>query len=275
MRAPIRGRPRRGGIYFRLLVLLAALGSLAALAWMLLLPVWITHEIHARTGFDARVASLACNPFTGRLTIRGLVLANPAQFPLGDFVQLRELRAVGDLRSLLSGPVTLDELVLDVRRLVLVRRADGRSNAGLFAQNLGLMAAQPSGPIPPAIPAAPPAPARKFLLRHFTLRFDQLTLADYTGPSPDVHDYRLMLDQQYENVTDSKQLLVPDVLRRVAAGNLGPGLGRLVPGELGRALGDAARQAAVSGEALLKDAGGQATDLLRGLRERLEESRKP
>jgi hypothetical protein len=48
-----------------------------------------------------------------------------------------------------------------------------------------------------------------------------------------------------------------------------------VPGELGRALGDAARQAAVSGEALLKDAGEQATDFLRGLRERLEETRKP
>jgi hypothetical protein len=52
-------------------------------------------------------------------------------------------------------------------------------------------------------------------------------------------------------------------------------LGRLVPGDLGRALGESARETAKSGEALLKDAGGTATDFLRGLREKLEESKKP
>ena len=290
MRAPTRERSRRGGIYFRLLVALAAVFALAALAWMLLLPIWVTSQIQARTGFDANVASLSCNPFTGRLTIRGLVLTNPPGFSTDDFVQLREFRAEGDLLSLFSERITLDELVLDVRRLALVRRADGLSNAELFEQNLGLIAreapsvraaqakaaATPSAPVPGASPMPKTAAlARKFLIRRFALRFDQLLVADDSAVKPEAREYRLAVDQHYENVTDTKQLLVPDVLKRVSAENLGPVLGRLVPGDFGRALGDTARQAAMSGEALLKDAGTQATDLLRGLRERLDQTKKP
>ena len=280
MRAPNRERARRGGIVLRLVIFLAALFALAALAWMLFLPEFVTRQIRARTGFDATVASLSCNPVAGRLTIRGLVLTNPPGYSTTDFVQLREFRAEGDLLSLFSERVVLDELVIDVRRLALVRRADGLPNAELFEENLGL--------IPRAAPgtratlgqstsrnAAPAPPARKFLIRKLALRFDQLLVADDSPTKPELHEYKLALDQHYENVTDLKQLLVPDVLRRVAGENLGPALGRLVPGDFGRALGDTAHDAAKSGEALLKDAGTQATDLLRGLREKLEEKKKP
>jgi hypothetical protein len=272
MHAPNRERPCRGGIFSQLLVLLAALFALGAFAWMLFLPEVVTGQIRSRTGFDASVASLSCNPFTGRLTIRGLVLTNPATFPTGDFVQLREFRAVAEAWSLFSERLVFDELALDVRKVALVRRADGRSNAGVFAQSFGLAG---NTPAPPALPESAAPVARKFLIRRLALRFDQLVLADYTGGKPDVREFNLAVDQHYENITEAKQLLVPDVLRRVAAENLGPVLSRLVPGDFGRALGDSARDAAKSGEVLLKDAGEKATDLLRGLREKLEESKKP
>jgi hypothetical protein len=44
---------------------------------------------------------------------------------------------------------------------------------------------------------------------------------------------------------------------------------------VGRALGGTARDAAAGGAELLKDAGQRANDLLRGLREKLEETKKP
>ena len=279
MRAVNRARPLGGGVFFKLLFFLAVLGAVAALAWMLLLPEYVTREIQSRTGFDATVTSLSCNPISGRLTIRGLVLTNPPSFVTGDFLQLREFRASGDVWSLWSDRVSLDELTLDVRKIALVRRADGRSNADVFAQNLGFAPAPaPSAATlpPPKSPAAPASPpAKKFLIRRLTLRVDQLVLADYSGAKTEVKEFNLAVDQHYENVTEPKQILVPEVLRKVAAENLGPLLGRLVPGDLGRTLGDTARDAAKSGEALLKDAGAQATDLFHGLREKLEQTKKP
>ena len=280
MRNVNRQSARRGGIFFKLLIFLAALFAVIALAWMLFLPAFVIRQIRTRTGFDATVASLSCNPFTGRLTIRGLVLTNPPGFSTGDFVQLREFRLEGDLWSLYSERIVLDELVIDVRRLALVRRADGLPNAELFEENLGLIERAAPGTRATLAEstsrnAKPPPPARKFLIRKLTLRFDQLLVADDSPAKPEVREYKLALDQHYENVTEAKQLLVPDVLRRVAAENLGPALAKLVPGDFGRALGDSARDAAKSGEALLKDAGDKATDLLHGLREKLEQTKKP
>src|SRR5262249_36775792 len=107
------------------------------------------------------------------------------------------------------------------------------------------------------------------------LRFDELIIADHSGANPETHDCKFALDQHYENVTEGKQLLVPEVLRRVAEQELGAVLAKVVPGDFGRIVGENARDAARSGEAILKDAGTQATDLLRGLREKLEEKKKP
>lgn len=274
-------KPNRGGCLVRLFVLSIVLGAALALGWMMFLPAIVTTQIRARTGFDVKVASLACNAFTGRLTVRGLVLSNPGSFPMGDFVELREFALEADVGSLVSERLVLDELRLDVRKVTLVRRADGRSNAEVFQQNLfGASQAtpaatgEPTAGAPPR-PVAPAGPERKFLIRRLTLRFEQLVLADHSEAKPAVQEYKLGLDQRYENVTDTRQLLVPEVLRRLAAENLGPALSRLVPGDFGRALGDKARDAGARGSEILKDAGAQASELLKGLREKLEESRKP
>ena len=269
-RGPARGRGGcRGGCLVKLLLLAVVLGAALALAWMLFLPTVVMAQIRARTGFEASVASLSCNAFTGRLAVRGLVVSNPPSFPVNDFVELRDFSAAADVWSLFSDRLVLDEVTVDFRRITLVRRADGRSNAEVFQQNLLGLAVAPAGA------PRPGAPARKFLIRRLALRFDQLVLADHTGAKPAVQEVNLALDQHYENVTDSKQLLVPEVLRRLAAANLGPVLGGLVPGDFGRALGETAREAAARGGELLRDAGQQATDLLKGLREKLEESKKP
>lgn len=261
---------RRGGCLIRLLAVLVVVGAVGALSWMIFLPVAVTAQLRSRTGFGARVASLSCNVFTGRVTVRGLVVSNPGSFPTGDFVVLREFSLEADVGSLFSDRIVLDELTLDVRRVTLVRRADGKSNAEVFQDELLGAPGTAGGPRP-----AGATPARKFLIRRLSLRFDQLVIADHTGGKTAGQEFGLGLDQRYENVTDGKQLLVPEVLRRLAAANLGPVLGRLVPGDFGHTLSAAAQEASSRGGELLKDAGQKATDLFKGLREKLEENKKP
>jgi hypothetical protein len=262
----------RGGCLVRLVLLLVVVAAAGALAWMLFLPAVVTAQIRQRAGFDASVTGLSCNAFTGRLAVRGLVMSNPASFPIRDFVELREFSMEADLWSWMSDRLVIDALTADVRKVTLVRRPDGKSNAEILRRTLfGEERVAAGGPaVGPA--ATPPRP---WLIRRLVLRFDRLVIADYSGAKPVVQEHVLGLDQRYENVTEAKQLLVPEVLRGLAAVDLGPTLGRLVPGEFGRALGEKARAAAAHGVDAFKEAGVQAADLLKGLREKLEESRKP
>ncbi len=268
------GLGARGGCMIKLLGLLVVLGASTALAWMLFLPVVVVAQLRERTGFDATVESLSCNAFTGRISIRSLVVKNPTTFPVGDFVDLRAFSAEADVWALLSDRLVLDTLTLDVRKVTLVRRADGKSNAEVLQASLF---GTPAVAVPTSSAATTPdtRPVRSFHVRRLSLRFDQLVIADHSGGKPTAQEFSLGLDQRYENVTDSKQLLVPDVLRRVGAANLGPLLGQLVPGDFGQTLGKAALAASTRSADLLKDAGQTATDFFKGLREKLEQSKKP
>jgi hypothetical protein len=241
--------------------------ALAALAWMALLPTVVTHELRAVTGFDYRVAVLAANPFTGRVVVRGLIADNPPGYPKPDFVQLRELHAEVEVFSwMFSGRIVVDSLDLDIGRIVLMRRQDGRTNAGDF------MAAFTRGGAAPVAEAGSPAPrkAAGYLVKVLRLRLGQLVVADYSGAQPDERTYDLRIDQTYTDVTNPRQLLVPGVVRSLHTFLLRHDVARLLPGDFGSALAAAVGDAAHIKEEV-KEAKKKAEKLLKGLLEKLEQ----
>ena len=266
------GRARRtssgshGGILFKLLVVLAVMFAAVALAWMLFLPAVLTTQLRARTGFDATVESLAVNPFTGRVELRGLVLTNPPTFPVHDFLQLREFHAEARVLSLLSDRPVFDSMLLDVASVTLVKRDDGSTNAGAFQHHLTLPA--DDQPRPPSS-----QPPRRFLIHRLVVRVDRLVITDHSGKLPVSREYHLGLNQTYTDVTDVRQLLAPAALQSLAP--VGVVLNGLVPGDLGHAINDAVKDATKSGAGLLKAVGRKAGEKVKGYFDALEESRKP
>ena len=107
--------------------------AVVALAWMIFLPSVVERELRAVTGFEFRVEVLTANPFTGRVVVRGLSARNPPAYPEPDFVEVRSIHADVNLFSwALSERVTVRELDLDADSIELIRRHDGKSNAGDF-----------------------------------------------------------------------------------------------------------------------------------------------
>ena len=256
----------RGGILFTLLAVLAVVFAAVALAWMLFLPVVLTNQLRQRTGFDATVKSLAVNPFTGTVALRGLVLSNPPTFPVHDFVEVREFRAVAELRSLLSDRPVFDSVLLDVASVTLVNRDDNQSNAVVFHHHLTVP--DEGQPLPPSS-----RPPRQFLIRHLKVRVDRLVIADYSTRLPTSHEYHLGLNQSYTDVTDAKQLLAPAALQSLAP--VAVALSGLVPGDFGLAINDTVKEATKSSASLLKATGRKVGEKLKGYFDALEESRKP
>ncbi len=249
----------RGGIMLKLLLACTALFALAALGWMLLLPYFVTHRIRERTGFDASVASLMVNPFTGRLVVSGLVLNNPPTFPRAEFLQVRAFEADAELLTLFTNKPVFSEVTLDIALVALVKRADGRTNAKVFQEYLAGGAPSSAG-----------KPARQsFHIRKLRVRFDRFMIADYTPRRPVVREYALNLDRSFSNITDTRQLLLPASVDQLFA--LGGAVGTLLPEDVTQALDRALR----SGTDVMRELTRRGTTILPGFTDALEESKKP
>ncbi|MFA5056643.1 MAG: hypothetical protein WC485_00895 [Opitutaceae bacterium] len=221
---PTQAASQRGGIGFKLLFFLALFGAGVALAWMCLLPEAVARLVRARTGFGIEIQSLYANPFTADLEIHGLVVTNPPSFPRKDFVELREFRARARLFSLFSRRPVIDDAVIDVALVCLVKDAHGLINTRVFqAGLLGPAAGPPPGTKPEE---------REFLIKRLQVRLDRLVIADYSRRRPDVREFNLNFNHAYENVTSARQLAVPlgDILSPVAGA-----IGGILP-EAGQAL---------------------------------------
>ena len=246
-------------------LILGGLFALASLAWMVLLPKMVERELRATTGFDVTVSVLKADPFTGSVVVRGFSAKNPPSFPTPDFVELRELRAnVSVFSWFFSDQFVISELDIDTAKIALVRQHDGKSNAGAF------MAAFSGG----SAQAAQARKPRRYLIKKLHVRLEELYVADYTGLGTDKKTYQLNIDRTYTNVTDPRQLLVPDVVKRLYSFGFHHDIAKLLPGDFGQALADTLGGVAHMGTTL-KNVVQKTGESLKGTIDKLEQSSKP
>lgn len=244
----------------RLLMFLVVIFAFAALGWMIFLPVVVTQQLRSRTGFDAKVQRVSVNPFTGSMDLRGFVVTNPPNFPTHEFIELRAFAANARIWSLFSEQLVFDTMAVDLTRITLVKRQDGKTNAQVFEENWTdahqrLVAAKRS--------------SRQVLVHRLNLKVDRLVIADHSLRQPTVKEFTLGLHQTYVDVTELKQLFAPAVLQNLAP--VAAAISGLIPGEMGEVLGAAGK----SGVELLKEVGQRAEVKVKGLFDALEESKKP
>jgi uncharacterized protein involved in outer membrane biogenesis len=261
---PVSGS--RGGILFKLLAALAVLFAAAALAWMLFLPAVLVSQLRARTGFDATIQSLAVNPFTGTVELRGLVVTNPPTFPVADFLTVRRFHADAEVLSLFTDRPVFRDIELDVARVTLVKRPDDQSNAEVLEHNFN----QPADGLPHPPSSRPP---RKFLIRRLSVQLDEIVIEDRSGRASARREYHLNLKQTYKDVTEVKQLLAPAALHNLAP--MAAALSGLLPGNLGAALDDALKGVSKTGLPWFKDLGRKVEEKAKRYFDALEESKKP
>ena len=246
------------------LLVLASFFALAALAWMAFLPALAQRELRQLTGFDVRVKVLTANPFTGRLVVRGLSALNPPTYPARDFLELRALEADVNLFSwAFQDQVTVNALNIDVEKLEVIRLHNGKTNLRDCV----------AGPNPKPATTVTGKPFH-YLVKHLHVRLDQFVLADYTGSKPEVRSYHLNFDQSYTNISDPRQLIVPQVARTLYSFGLYHDVEQLLPGDLGKALADAVSGLSAVGSKA-KSAAQKTGDYLKGLFDKLDHSSNP
>jgi hypothetical protein len=197
---------RKGGVLGKLLLVMATLFVIGAIAWVLLLPRLVAAQIHSQTGFNATVDHLSVNPFTANIEIDGLVLKNPAGWPVDNFLELRQFKADGSLTSFFSSKIVANEVILDVGRCTVVRDKKGALNATVFSNALN---GKSKAPAAAAGQPHPAAKTKEFLIKHMVLKFDTLVYADYSGATPTTKEYDLKLSSDLHDVDSVAKIVKP------------------------------------------------------------------
>lgn len=209
-------------IRFLLLGLAAAL-VLALVFRNVVLKQQIEKILTAQTGFGLELdrVNLGWN-FTS-FELEGARLLNPPDFPDREALNIRQVRVAYRFWSLFSREVHFNEVLLDIPKLVIVRKADGETNAQRLSgvgggSAHGGAAGGSSGdgqPAPAPGGGTTPEPRENkeppgFRIDRLVLRVGAVEFRDYSkakdGGPPAVTAMTLNVDQEHHDITSVQQL---------------------------------------------------------------------
>ena len=138
-----------------------------------------------------------------------------------------------------------DDVIVDVEKLSLVRNQDGVLNADAFRDGLTKAKGEIAQPDQSKVDNA----KTEFLIHHLHLKFDHLTMADYSGKKPLIKDYNLNISQDMKEVDSVAKLASPFVGSMLTAQG---GLADMSAGVLGAPLNALQQAGKKTGESLKK-----------------------
>jgi len=212
----------------RLLILLVLAGAVLSLFSNRLITNYAVSAIEESTGFNVEVGNLDVGFLRPVVQIENLKLTNPPGFPYEEAFTVKEFYVRYDRMSLFRQNIHLEELRLDIPRVVMVNPEKGDSNVEILSK-MGKKEkpVQVPGEPAPEPGKKEPAPGQKKIeeekrtvsIGNLNVKLGEMEVRRYrpNQPEPAVMNVPVNLDRSYQNVTnvDSvvKQLTSELVLR--------------------------------------------------------------
>jgi hypothetical protein len=201
----------------RLIIVLLVLAAALYLGRNYIARQSVEAGVTKMTGFPLNISSLDLDLFQSRVAVRDLSLLNPSEFKEPVFVEMPELTVDYDAGSMFSGTPHLPNLVVDLKRIVIVRTKAGDSNAMKLKGALG------------------GGGKSHYKIDSLRLKIGTVELKDYKLGNPMEKRIALNLDETYKNFTDAtdiNRLVLLTVMKKAGLPSIGIDLGQL-SGSLG------------------------------------------
>jgi hypothetical protein len=234
------------------------LGWLAVIVLVLLAALVLARNFIARisveigatraTGFPLEIGSVNVGLFNGQLDVRALKLMNPPDFQEKIFVDMPQLYVDYHLGSMLSGAPHINDMLINIKQLVVVKNGKGESNA------MKLKGVVSSGH----------SSSTKYRVDKLRIHIGTVTIKDYSRGKPTERNITLNVDATYKDITDSTditRLVLMTVMSQVHLPDIGIKMDDLKKG-LGN-VQDAAGKAAKGASETLEKAGKGLLDTLK------------
>ena len=232
-------------LLWKILAVLAVLLVILFLARNFIARVSVEIGAKKITGFPLKIGSVDVGLFSSKVDVRNLKLMNPPEFQEKMFVDMPQLYIDYRLRSMLSGAPHINDMLINIKQLVVVKTDKGDSNA------MKLKGVVFSG-----------KSSSKYTVDKLRIHVGTVTVKDYSRPKATERNISLNIDATYSNITDSTditRLVLLTVMSQVKLPDIG-----IKPDDLKKGLGDVTNQA---GQALKG-----ATDAVGGLFDNLKKS---
>ncbi len=193
------------------------------------------------TGFPLEIGSVDLGLFSGKVDVHDLKLMNPPEFPEKMFVDMPRLYVDYQLGSMISGAPHVNDMLINIKQLVVVKNNQGESNA----QKLKGVVSSGGGS----------SKSSKYTVDKLRIHVGTVTIKDYSHAKPTERNITLNVDATYNNITDSTDITRLVLLTVMSQAHL-PDIG-IKTEDLKKGLGNVSNAA---GEALKG-----ATDVTKGL----------
>ena len=189
------------------------------------------------TGFPLTVGAVNVGLFNGQLDVENLKLMNPPDFEERQFVDLPKLHVDYRLGSMLAMSPHINDMLVDIDHIVIVKNSKGESNA----QKLKTVTSSGSG--------GSGKSSTKYRLDQLRIHIGSVTVKDYSRTKPTSRDITLNVTAIYKDITDSTDITRLVLLTMMSQAKL-PDIG-VKPDELKKSLSNVENVAGEVGKSLL------------------------
>jgi len=176
-------------LLWRILAVLVLLLVLLYFSLNFIARVSVEYGAKKITGFPLEIGSVDLGLFSSKVDVRNLKLMNPPEYQEKMFVDMPELYVNYRLGSMLSGAPHINDMLINIKQLVVVKTDKGDSNA------MKLKGVVSSG-----------GGSSKYSVDKLRIHIGTVTVKDYSRPKPSERNISLNVDATYNNITDSTDI---------------------------------------------------------------------
>ncbi len=194
----------------KIVMLLVAALAVLVLARNGVVKATAENGVRIMTGMPLSIGKLDLGLTSTRVDLETLVVKNPAGFHNTVLVDIPKILVDYDLFDILKGKVHLENLEFDMKQFTVVKNEKGELNLDRLRALQGTPQASASISKP-----GPKAPAKAVPIQIDMMHFkiDKVVYVDYSGGQPSTKEFRMNLDQSYQNITDLNSIVRLIVLK--------------------------------------------------------------
>ena len=142
------------------------------------------------TGFPLEIDSVKLGLFSSKVDVHNLKLMNPREFQEKMFVDMPELYVDYRLGSMLKGAPHINDMLINIKHLVIVKNNKGETNAKKLK---GIVS--PGG-----------SSSKKYRVDKLRVHVGTVTIKDFSRAKPSERTVNLNIDATYNNITDATDI---------------------------------------------------------------------